>query len=215
MEALGILFQLHHQAVFRTAYGITRNQDLAEEITQKVFIELFTAIKRYDPRRPFFPWLQRIAVYKSLDELRKLRRTTDRDAPIPDGDDPPEPGPDPEKCVLDKELRAIIWAAVGNLSPKHRAVVVMYYYQDFSVAEISKTLGCLPKTVRTRLHYARARLREVFEAREVLKWREPPYDPGPKLPPPPSAQNWPIQTFSNSDERRVKSPVLSSQRKVR
>ena len=45
-EALGILFQLHHQAVFRTAYGITRNYDLAEDITQQVFIELFTAIRR-------------------------------------------------------------------------------------------------------------------------------------------------------------------------
>ena len=62
-EALGILFELHHKSVFRTAYGITRNYDLAEDVTQQVFIELFTAIKRYDPRRPFLPWLRRIAVH--------------------------------------------------------------------------------------------------------------------------------------------------------
>ena len=55
--------------------------------------------------------------------------------------------------------------ALEDLSPKHRAVVVMYYYQDFSVAEISKALGCFRKTVRTRLHYARARLREILESR--------------------------------------------------
>ena len=161
-EGLGILFQLHHQAVLRTAYGITRNHDLAEDVTQDVFIELFTAIKRYDPTRPFVPWLYRIAVHKSLDVLRKSGRTTDRHVPI-DVDIPASPNPSPEDRVIDRELHAAIWAAVGTLSPKHRAVVVLRFYHDFSVAEMAVALDCRKGTIRSRLHYALRRLREPPE----------------------------------------------------
>jgi RNA polymerase sigma-70 factor (ECF subfamily) len=74
LDALGIISQLHHQAVFRTAYGY----HLAEDVTQQVFVELFTAIKGYDPSRPFPPWLHRIAVRRSLDALRRRKQ----DVPI-------------------------------------------------------------------------------------------------------------------------------------
>ena len=53
LEALGVLFQLHQRAVFRTAYGIVRTRDLAEDVTQQVSIKLFSSIKGYDPSRPF------------------------------------------------------------------------------------------------------------------------------------------------------------------
>ena len=169
-EALGILFQLHHQAVFRTAYGITRNYDMAEDITQQVFIELFTAIKRYDNSRPFPPWLHRIAVHKSLD---KLRHPANRLVPIVDDHIPASSDPSPEQCVMESELRAAIWAEIGKLSPKHRVVIVLYYYQGFGEAEISKALGCFRTTVRTRLHYARANLRDALR-----HLRELPDEPG-------------------------------------
>ncbi len=160
-EALGILFRLHHQAVFRTAYGITRNYDLAEDITQQVFIELFTAIQRYDPRRPFPPWLHRIAVHKSLDELR---RPAKRDVPIGDAEDLPSPIPSPDDEAEHSELRASIRDALGGLEPNQRAVVVLRYYHGFSEAEMAVALHCRRGTVKSRLHYAQRRLREILEA---------------------------------------------------
>ena len=161
MEALGILFQLHYQAVFRTAYGITHNYVLAEDITQDVFIELFNAIKRYDPRRPFPPWLHGIAVHRSLD---KLRRPANRYVPIPDGDDLPSAAPSPEEEVEKSELRSTIRDALGGLEPKHRAVLVLRYYHGFSEAEMAVALHCQRGTVKSRLHYAQRRLREILEA---------------------------------------------------
>ncbi len=160
-EALGVLFQLHHQAVFRTAYGITRNYDLAEDITQQVFIELFTAIQRYDPRRPFPPWLHRIAVHKSLDELR---RPAKRVVPIGDADDLPSPAPSPDDEAEKSELQATIRDALGGLEPKQRAVLVLRYYHGFSEAEMAVALHCRRGTVKSRLHYAQRRLREILEA---------------------------------------------------
>jgi RNA polymerase sigma-70 factor (ECF subfamily) len=127
LEAQGILYKLHYQAVFRTAYGLTRNYDLAEDVTQEVFIELFTAIKRYDPRRPFAPWLHGIAAHKSLDRIRNSPKW--KVVPIADADNIPSLNPSPEDFVVRSELAEAIWAEVGTLRPKQQAVVVLYYYK--------------------------------------------------------------------------------------
>ncbi len=214
LAALGVLFELHHQAVLRTAYGIVHNYELAEDVLQDVFIELPTSIKRFDKQRPFSPWLHTVVVRRSL---RALGRGRDRYVPIDGFVDLPSPDGSPEEEAEQSELEDAVWAAVGTLDLKHRAVVVLYYYHQFSVAEISEALGCFQKTVRSRLHYARAHLRDALRG-----LREPPTDPNPgpanpsqKLAPAPSAPDWPMQIYPNTDERRMKEPALSIQRKTR
>ena len=71
LAGLEVLFELHRIRVLRTAYGIVGRHHLAEDVTQQVFVELFTAIRRFDPERPFAPWLYRIVVNTSLKELRR------------------------------------------------------------------------------------------------------------------------------------------------
>ena len=154
-----MLFELHHQAVFRTAYGIVRNYHLAEDVTQRVFIELFTAIKRFDPRRPFPPWLHRIAVRRSLDELKRRK---DRDVPIEEILDLPSAAPSPEEEAERSELKAAVWNALAVLDPKHRAAVVLRLYHGLSEAEMAVALRCRRGTVKSRLHYALGRLRELL-----------------------------------------------------
>lgn len=161
VAALGALFELHHQSVFRTSYGIVRRHDLAEDVTQQVFIELFTSIKRYDVRRPFPPWLHRIAVHRSLDELRRRKV---QDVPIEAAAELPSPSTTPEQAAEESELRSAVRNALGSLEPKHRAAVVLRYYQGFSEAETAVALGCRPGTVKSRVHYALRRLRETFAA---------------------------------------------------
>ena len=159
VAALGALFELHHHSVFRTSYGIVRRHDLAEDVTQQVFIELFSAIRRYDVRRPFPPWLHRIAVHRSLDELRRRKV---RDVPIEAAAGLPSLSTSPEQAAEESELRSAIRNALGSLEPKHRAAVVLRYYQGFSEAETAVALGCRLGTVKSRLHYALRRLRENF-----------------------------------------------------
>ena len=161
LAALGALFELHHHSVFRTSYGIVRRHDLAEDVTQQVFIELFTAIRRYDVRRPFPPWLHRIAVHRSLDELRRRKI---RDVPIEAAAGLPSPSTSPEQAAEESELRSAIRNALGSLEPKHRAAVVLRYYQGFSEAETAVALGCRQGTVKSRVHYALRRMREIFAA---------------------------------------------------
>ena len=156
---LGVLFELHQQSVFRTAYGIMRSHALAEDIAQQVFIEVFGSIKRYDAKRPFRPWLHRIVVNRSLDELRRRKN---RFIPIEAAGNLPSPTASPEQAAEESELRDAIRKALVYLEPKHRAVIVLRYYQGFSEAEMSKVLNCRRGTVKSRLHYAIRRLREIF-----------------------------------------------------
>jgi RNA polymerase sigma-70 factor (ECF subfamily) len=81
-----------------------RRHDLAEDVTQQVFIELFTSIKRYDDRRPFPPWLHRIAVHRSLDELRRRKVL---DVPIESASELPSLSTSPEQAAEESELLAV------------------------------------------------------------------------------------------------------------
>ena len=161
MAGLGVLFQLHHQAILRTAYGIVRSYDLAEDVTQQVFIELFASIKRYDVTRPFPPWLHRIAVNRSLDEVRRRKNRT---VSLEATGDLPSPSTSPEQAAEESELRAVIRDALGTLDAKYRAAVVLRYYYGFSEAEMAVALHCRRGTVKSRLHYALRRVREILAA---------------------------------------------------
>ena len=171
--ALGVLFEMHHQAVFRTAYGVTRRHDEADDITQDVFIELSSAIKRFDLKRPFFPWLHRIAVRRSLD---RIRRRKDRDVPIEEIFDLPSETPGPDLEAERSLLEAAVWNALAALDAKHRAAVVLRYYHGLSEAEMAVSLNCRRGVVKSRLYYARRRLGDLLPSTD--RWLA---DPDPSL----------------------------------
>ncbi len=158
IAALEVLYELHNRAVFRTAYGIVRSYDLAEDVTQQVFIEVFTSIKRYNDRRPFRPWLHRIAINLSIDAVKRDRRNV----PFEDAGELESPSISPQDAAELSEKQAAVRKAIWSLSPKQRAVVVLYYYHGFRGAEMAEALCCRLGTVRSRLHYAMLRLREIL-----------------------------------------------------
>ena len=156
LTGLEVLFELHRLAVLRTAYGIVGNHHLAEDVRQQVFVELFTAIGRFDPERPFAPWLYRIVVNISLKELRRRHHHS---LPLEEtATDLPSLDPLPDLIAEETEVRRSIWTAIHALSPNQRAAVVLRYYHGFSEAEMSVALGCRRGTVKSRLHAARRRL---------------------------------------------------------
>ena len=160
---LKFLFELHRLAVLRTAYGIIGNSHLAEDVTQQVFVELFTALRRFDPERPFAPWLYRIVVNISLKEVR---RRDHRNLLLEDAADVPSLDPLPDLIVEKSEARRDIWAAIRKLSTKQRAAVVLRYYHGFGEAEMAVALGCRRGTVKSRLHTALRQLEVLLRDSE-------------------------------------------------
>jgi RNA polymerase sigma-70 factor (ECF subfamily) len=156
--AFAELFRHYHRRVFGSALFITHREDAAEEIVQLVFIELFTAFRRFDPGRPFLPWLYRIIHDVSMDYLRRDRRGAHLPLPTTEwrldallGADP-DPGP--AEHAERAELHETIWRALEQLPADHRAVLVLRHYSQLNEAEMAQALGCRRGTIKSRLHRA-------------------------------------------------------------
>lgn len=165
--AFAELFRRYHRRVFTSALYITHREDAAEEIVQLVFIELFTAFRRFDPERPFVPWLYRIVHDVSMDYLRRDRRGTH--VPLPtaewrlDALLGADPDPGPAERAEQAELQETLWRALDRLPAHHRAVLVLRHYSQLSEAEMAEALRCRRGTVKSRLHRAHGALAKELE----------------------------------------------------
>lgn len=163
------LAHAYYVRAVRAAYLITHDRALAEDATQDAFIYAYQRIGRFDSSRPVGPWLLRIVVNNAIDAANRRGRDGILRQPRGSGEEgiPPtellhDPGALPDELLERAETRDEVWAAVGQLPPKQRAVVVMRYYLDLSEGEIAEELDCPPGTVKWRLHAARARLQALL-----------------------------------------------------
>lgn len=160
--AFGELFEQYHRLVFRNAYLLAHRRDAADDITQLVFVELFSALRRYDANRSFLPWLYRIIHNIGVDYLKANRRggaTVSASAGQLDALLGPDPSPGPAMHAEQAESRHAIWRAMARLSPEQRSILVLCYYADLRERELATALGVRPGTVKSRLHRARQALR--------------------------------------------------------
>jgi RNA polymerase sigma-70 factor (ECF subfamily) len=169
--AFADLFAQFHLRVARSAYLITRRPDLVDDITQHVFLELFSAFRRYDLSRPFVPWLYRVVYNICMDHLKRVYRdnryTASMDATYEQIVLYPDPTPGPAEQAERMELRHTVLEAITRLPVKQRSVLVLRYYDGLSEAEIAEVLECRLGTVKSRLHYAHQALGEVLSGAHV------------------------------------------------
>ena len=137
---LEALFREHWPRAHRAAFLVVQDGAAAEDIAQEAFLAAMRNLDRFDRRRPFGPWLHRIAVNRAIDwaRLRKVRaevELTESSAAL----EPPDPG------------GSETLAALARLSPEHRAVIVMRYVLEFTPGEIAEALDLPRGTVNSRL----------------------------------------------------------------
>jgi RNA polymerase sigma-70 factor (ECF subfamily) len=147
---LEVLFRRHWPRAYRTALLIVHDHGAAEDIAQEAFLAALRHLGRFDVRRRFGPWLSRIVANRAIDwmRMRSARRETPA-AELPEpraGAASPSAAAGPEPDQLPELL-----AALGRLTPDHRAVVVLRYVGDLSPGEISRALGIPRGTVNSRL----------------------------------------------------------------
>jgi len=165
LEALVRRYEV--QAV-RTAYLITRDRALAEDIVQAAFLRAYKRIDQFDAGRSFGPWFVHSVVNDALKSVSRSKRQVSLDAD-PEGGDASladflaDPNPGPDEATEASTLRQSVWDALGELPPLQRAVIVLRYYLDYSEAEMASELACPPGTIKWRLHAARERLRRLLD----------------------------------------------------
>ncbi len=165
-ESLSELMRRHHQRLFRLALGYLRDADDALEVVQASFVKAYRGAARWDRASEVAPWLTRIAINESIDRYRRARRRRAMEEPLTpedahDGRWTAE-GPSPERRVLGRELREHIDTALGALPERQRAIFVLRHYQGMELAEIAGALDMRLGTVKSGLHRALERLRELL-----------------------------------------------------
>jgi RNA polymerase sigma-70 factor (ECF subfamily) len=147
----------------RRVYGFAchhlRDLDEANDLTQEIFVKLYRNLGRYDAARPFEPWFWKLAANTSINYRRKR-------VPVPTDQqfDRSAGGADPQ---LQQHDPALI-DALAELDPSYRLPVLLHYYADLSVEQVGQSLGLSVPAIKSRLHRARALLRNsLAEAEET------------------------------------------------
>lgn len=150
-EQLVIRYQ---KPVFNVALRMLHDRQDALDVAQITFLNAFEHLGDYDPAFRFYSWLYRIAINESLNALALRKPRGELDANTVDE----SPGPD-RTAEGDQALQAIE-DALMQISPELRTVTVLRHITQLSYADIAEALGLPEKTVKSRLHSARERLRE-------------------------------------------------------
>jgi RNA polymerase sigma-70 factor (ECF subfamily) len=167
IPAFDALFYRYRDGIFRLGLAITRDPSAAEEIVVDTFARAHRALARLEPDDSLRPWLYRVAVNLSYNRrprknvvLSSLDDAADEALANEDGS--------PSHVAEQAEVRRLVLAAVDELGPKHRLVVVLHYLNGLNLTEIAEVVDCPVGTVKSRLHYALRRLRTHLAAHPEL-----------------------------------------------
>lgn len=167
MMAFEALYDMHKGSLFRTVVAITSNRQAAEEILQEAFLRAFKRIDEIREGAPLAPWLYRVAINLAYDWTRRRQRWhTALDDLI--GRLQIVTSPSPEQTIEERELYDLVYEAIERLDFKHRTTLVLFYMHDFSLEEVASIMECPVGTVKSRLYYARKKLRRELLADQRL-----------------------------------------------
>lgn len=163
-EAIEYLFHQYEVGVYQLALSIVEDPAEASEIAQETFLAALKALKTYQERQSFKSWLYTIAVNRSRSHLRKrkalekLQSTLTRLFRIEF-----QKQILPEESILQDEKEAALWMSLNRLDDRQRIVILLRYFHELSIREISEILSVNEGTIHSRLHSAREKLRIDME----------------------------------------------------
>ena len=166
-EAFRELVERYQRRILSVATGMVRNRDDALELTQETFVKAFENLGKFKGESSFYTWLYRIAVNLAIDYRRKDRRQpTISLADRPSGGEDLEAGlpdqrlSDPYQQARSHEIGQRVRQAINELTPDHKAVILLREVEGLSYDDISRVMQCSKGTVMSRLHYARKKLQD-------------------------------------------------------
>ncbi|MDE0937199.1 MAG: sigma-70 family RNA polymerase sigma factor [Mariniblastus sp.] len=163
-ESFGLLVRKYQDRLYNGMVQILRNESEAEDVVQDAFVLAFSKLDSFQGKSAFFTWLYRIAYNVAITRLRRRKRGVSLD-----GDDSrvrldfPDSGPLPNDSIEKREEAIQLYDALDRLSSEHRSILVLREMEELDYDAIAEILELPVGTVRSRLHRARIRLRELLE----------------------------------------------------
>jgi RNA polymerase sigma-70 factor (ECF subfamily) len=168
VQAFGLLIQRFENKL--TRYGrrfLFENEDI-KDLVQEVFIKAYINIQDFDSARKFSPWIYRIAHNEFINAIKKKSRMPT--SPFEPENLPLQPVA-PETADGDagiKELRAALDGALGQIDPKYREPLILYYFEDMDYKQIADVLHSPVSTVGVRLQRGKAMLKKIVGKAGIL-----------------------------------------------
>jgi len=165
--AIRAIMQSNNRRLYRLARGILRNDSEAEDVVQETYVRAFTHLDQFRGDSSLSTWLSRIAMNEALGRLRRQRANVEwtpqvtLEAQIIQF--PLATASDPEKTMAQREIQQVVERAIDEIPEPFRLVFITRVIEGMNVEETAEILGLKPETVKTRLHRARAMLRENVE----------------------------------------------------
>jgi RNA polymerase sigma-70 factor (ECF subfamily) len=156
-SAARALYDAHVERVHRIAYRLCGDADLAEDLTQDVFVQLFRRLDQFRGESSFGTWVHRVALTVSLNAMRKVKRFRTRETGIDEALHHEQANGE-----IEPDFRERLNAAIDALPDGIRAALVMHTIEGYSHAEIGEALGIAEGTSKARVFDARARLKKTL-----------------------------------------------------
>lgn len=171
-DAFQLLFETYKDKVFSIAvYSIGGDRAVADDVTQQIFLKLFTAIKQFRGESEFTTWLYRLVVNACLDERRRRKRWLPWGETVPlksSGDVRSQ-----EKQFARLELSEAVQTAIAELKPSFRLPILLKYIEGLSYEEIATVMGCSKGTVASRLNRGHSQLaKRLSHLNNPASWGE-------------------------------------------
>jgi RNA polymerase sigma-70 factor (ECF subfamily) len=156
--AMQLLYARHNVRVYRFVLSMLHNDATADDVVSETFFDVWQQAGRFEGRSKVSTWLMSIARHKALSTLRSRQheQIDERAESIAD------PADTPETAMQRTDRSAMLQAALAQLTPAHREIINLVYYQERKIEDVAEILGIPLNTVKTRMHYARRRLAELL-----------------------------------------------------
>jgi RNA polymerase sigma-70 factor, ECF subfamily len=164
------LVQKYQQTILNLVYHYIGARNDVEDVAQKIFTKVYFSLPKFDDRRPFFPWLYRIAINQCYDELRKIRRRkihTFSELSIEETNHIEKLISQNEVPLDDKEnqqeLQALLKQALDQLPDQQKLSVVLRDIEGVPYVKMAEILKCTEQAARLKVFRARTRLKTLLE----------------------------------------------------
>jgi RNA polymerase sigma-70 factor, ECF subfamily len=159
--AMKLLFARHNMKIFRFVLRLVRDETIAEDMINEVFLDVWRNARRFEGRSSVTTWLLAIARNKTWSVLRKRRESGLEEGVAEAIEDEAD---DPEVVAQKTDKGTAMRLCLKKISAEHREVIDLVYYHEASVEEVAMILGIPENTVKTRLFHARKKLSELLQA---------------------------------------------------
>ena len=167
VSAFRTIMQRHNRRLYRMARSVVLNDSEAEDVVQESYVRAFIHLDQFRGDSSLATWLSRIVLNEALGRLRRRRPTVDLGTIENRAPSQiisfPTTQLDPERTMAQREIQSLVEQAIDGLPEAFRIVLVARIIEDMSIEETAELFGLRAETVKTRLHRARALLRNTLK----------------------------------------------------